>query len=88
MQISEEDTFRGKLDNKGRITVPKTIRDEWRVSGGDRVKVAVVGTEDGGYICEECGNEFDLAEVAIFNRGNENERIVCTDHLTPEDRVV
>lgn len=88
MQVPEKDTFRGKLDSKGRVTVPKDIRDQWRVSGGDHIEVAVVGAESGGYTCDECGGEFDLAEVAIFNRGAEDERVVCTEHLTPEDRVI
>jgi len=88
MQIAEEDTFHGKLDGKGRVTVPKDIREEWQVSGGDRVEVAVVGAEDGGYTCDECGDGFDLPEVAIFHRGSANERVVCTDCLTPEDRII
>jgi len=88
MQISEGDTFRGKLDSKGRITIPKDIRDEWQITGGDRVDVAVVGAEDGGYTCDECSDEFDLAEVAIFHRGSDDERVVCTDCLTPEDRII
>lgn len=88
MQVSEEDTFRGKLDSKGRVTIPKELREQWQVSGGDRVEVAVVGAESRGYRCENCSEEYDLAEVAIFNRGGEDERVVCTGCLTPEDRVI
>lgn len=88
MQVSEEDTFRGKLDSKGRVTVPKDVRDQWQVSGGDNVEIAVIGAEDGGYTCGECNGEFDLAEVAIFNRGSGDERVVCTGCLTPEDRII
>lgn len=88
MQVSEKDTFRGKLDSKGRVTVPKDVRDQWQVSGGDHVELAVVGAEDGGYSCDECSDEFGLAEVAIFHRGSEDERVVCTGCITPEDRII
>jgi len=41
-----------------------------------------------GRECDECGDEFNLAEVAIFHRGSDDERVVCTDCLTPEDRII
>jgi len=88
MQVSDADIFQAKLDGKGRVTVPKDLREKWQVAGGDRVEVAVVGAESGGYVCDECADEFDLADVALFNRGRDDERVVCTGCLTIEDRII
>jgi hypothetical protein len=56
--------------------------------GGETVRVAYEVVDRDVFVCDECGGEFDLAEVAIFDRGGENERVVCTDCLTPEDRII
>lgn len=85
MNVSEEEIFRGKLDSKGRLVVPKEIRDQWQVSGGDRVEVAVVGAESGGYECEECKEQFPLPEVIVLNDGK---RVVCASCSGVEDRVI
>lgn len=88
MQITDTQTFKKSLDSKGRVTVPKDIRDEWGVADGDTVELAVVGADDGGHICDECGDSYSLPEIAIFNRGSDDEEKLCTGCLSPEDRVI
>jgi len=56
--------------------------------GGETIRVAYEVVERTEFVCDECCNEFELGEVAIFHRGTENERVVCTDCLTPEDRII
>lgn len=56
--------------------------------GGETVRVAYEVVDRDVFVCDECGGEFDLAEVAIFDRGSENERVVCTDCVTPRDRII
>ena len=88
MQVSDDDRFTSNVDDKGRVTIPKDLREQWRIDGNERVELAILGTESGGYTCAECGETFDLAEVVIFNRGTDDERVVCVQHLTPGDRVI
>jgi len=37
------------------------------------------------YICDDCGNEYQLAEVIVRSGGD---RVVCGDCSTPDDRIV
>lgn len=56
--------------------------------GGETVRVAYEVVDCGDFRCEECEDTFALSEVAIFNRGSDDERIVCVDCLQPEDRII
>lgn len=56
--------------------------------GGETVRVAYEVVDRDVFVCDECDGEFDLSEVAIFRRESENERVVCTDCLNPEDRII
>lgn len=84
IQVPDNESFVAKLDGKGRITVPKNVREQWGVSGGDTLEVAVVGTEK-GYECDECGTTHPLPNVLILDEG---ERIVCANCATVDDRIV
>jgi len=42
-------------------------------------------SDDRIYTCDECGDEYRLAEVIVYGGGD---RIVCGDCSTPEDRIV
>lgn len=88
MKVSDEDVFRSKMDGKGRVTIPADIREQWSLEHGDRVEVAVVDSNS-GFVCDECGEEYGIAEVAIFNRGSDDERVVCAENcLSLEDRII
>lgn len=69
------------VNNNGQIYLGRDL-------AGKDLKVAYEVLETDEYECDDCGNTFDLAEVAIFNRGNDDERIVCTDCLSPTDRII
>jgi AbrB family looped-hinge helix DNA binding protein len=74
-----------KLDGKGRVTIPKDIRDRYDAESGDRVSVAVVSVETDGYVCDECGRRYELPEVLVFGGGD---RVVCGSCTTTEDRII
>jgi len=90
-------------DSLERLDGPRTksVQSDGRLSLGSKfanreVTVGILkasGTassaaSDQRFVCDECGDEFDLAEVAIFNRGSDDERVVCVDHLKPADRII
>jgi DNA-directed RNA polymerase subunit RPC12/RpoP len=42
-------------------------------------------SDDRTYTCDECGDEYRLAEVIVRDGGD---RVVCGDCSTPGDRIV
>lgn len=76
---------RDTIDSRGRVTIPKEKRDVLQVTEGDRVGVSVLGVQNGGYVCDDCGNSYDLGKVLIVESG---ERIVCAECSTPTDRII
>jgi hypothetical protein len=84
-------------DNGTTLEADEVVRKEVNANGqvylgrdlsGETVQVGYKKLDNPKYVCDECGDEFDLAEVAIFNRGSDDERVVCVDHLKPEDRII
>jgi len=71
-----------RLDAKGRVTIPKDVREEWGVEHGDNVDVAVIGADKDGYQCDKCRDHYPAPEVL---RG---ERTLCVACLDVEDRLV
>jgi AbrB family looped-hinge helix DNA binding protein len=84
-KIHPEDLITSKIDGKGRITIPKEVREEWQLESGDRIEFAIVESENGSYVCDGCGGHFDLPEVFV-NRTKGT--VKCSDCMTPEDRIV
>ncbi len=78
-------SVRDTIDSRGRIVVPKDKRDDLNATEGDTLDVTVLGVEEGDYICEDCGDQYDLGKVLVLNNGD---RIVCAACSTPEDRVI
>lgn len=88
MQVPPDDVFASKMDGKGRVTIPAARRDKWGLGRGDRVEVALVGSESSGFECDDCGEDHDITEVLVLNRGTNDERVVCADCSGVEDRIV
>lgn len=82
--ITADDVIRSKMDSKGRVTVPKDVREQWRAEGGDHVEFAVVDVEGRGYECDECSGRFDLPEVFY---DEESGRVVCGECAGVKDRI-
>lgn len=76
---------RDTIDSRGRVTIPKEVRDVLQLTEGDRVEVSVLGVQNGGYVCDDCGESFDLGKVLIVESG---ERVVCAECSTPSDRII
>lgn len=83
--IPPEDVHSLRLDGRGRVTIPKDVREQWNATSGDRLDVAVVGTDAPGYVCDECNEAYDLPEVLVLEGG---ERVVCANCSGVEDRIV
>jgi|GEM_PF-1861178 len=76
---------RDTIDSRGRVTIPKEKREALQLTEGDRVEVSVLGVQNGGYVCDDCGEAFDLGKVLIVESG---ERVVCAECSTPTDRII
>lgn len=76
---------RDEIDSRGRVMVPKRTRNVLDIKHGDRVDIDVLGVESGGYVCDDCDGEFDLAKILIVDGGD---RVVCADCSKPEDRII
>jgi len=81
----ESQPVRDEVDGRGRVMIPQKTRNVLDINHGDRVDIDVLGVEAGGYVCDECNGEFDLAKILIVEGG---ERVVCADCSTPEDRII
>lgn len=80
--VDADEVVQKEVNSNGQVYLGRNL-------GGKTVRVAYeVIDEESKFVCEECGDEFDLAEVAIFNRGGDDERVVCVNHLKPEDRII
>jgi len=76
---------RDTIDSRGRVTISKKRRDALQLSEGDHVEVSVLGVQNGGYVCDDCGDSFDLGKMLIVESG---ERVVCAECSTPSDRII
>jgi len=76
-----EEVVKKDVNANGQVYIGRNL-------GGETVRVAYEVVDADRFVCEECDETFDLPEVAIFNRGSDDERIVCTACLTPEDRII
>lgn len=83
-KIHPDDLIKSKVDGKGRVTVPKSVREQWQIESGDRIEFAVVDTEGGGYVCDGCDGRFDLPEVLVDQEAG---TVKCADCMTVEDRI-
>lgn len=73
--------------------VTKTVNDNGqiylgRALAGKDVRIGYEVLESEEFVCDECAETFELVDVAVFNRGSDDERVVCTGCLTVEDRII
>lgn len=76
-----EEVVRKDVNTNGQVYLGRDL-------GGKTVRVAYEVVDRDEFVCDECGETFELSEVAIFNQGSDDERVVCTGCLTPKDQII
>lgn len=84
IEVNEDDVKEVTLRDKGRVTIPKGLREKWRLEQGDDLEIAVVSAEGKPYTCDDCDGRFDLPEVFY---DEESGRVVCGKCAGVADRI-